>query len=95
MAPETDNRTRALEDWAEIHQLLGADHISVQYMSVKNGVRYVSGRHHDDRLRRADGGWKLHERKIAFYHHAPLAEGFAGKPTFITNDGTPPVPQPA
>ncbi|MBL3560601.1 nuclear transport factor 2 family protein [Rhodovulum sulfidophilum] len=69
--------------------------ISMQYLSVKKGVSYVSAGHYDDRLERVDGVWKFRERKISFYYHAPLSEGFVGKPTYIHIDGTPRVPQPA
>ena len=69
--------------------------ISMQYLSVKKGVSYVSAGHYDDRLERVDGAWKFRERKITFYYHAPLSEGFVGKPTYIHIDGTPRVPQPA
>ena len=68
---------------------------SMQYLSVKQGVSYVSAGHYDDRLERVDGVWKFRERKITFYYFAPLSEGFVGKPTYIHIDGTPRVPQPA
>lgn len=69
--------------------------ISMQYLSLKKGVSYVSAGHYDDRFQRVDGTWKFRERKITFYYHAPLSEGFVGKPTYIEIDGTPRVPQPA
>lgn len=69
--------------------------ISMQYLSVKKGVSYVSAGHYDDLLVRDGGQWKFRKRKISFYYHAPLSEGFVGKPTYITIDGTPRVPQPA
>jgi hypothetical protein len=68
---------------------------SMQYLSVKQGVSYVSAGHYDDRLERVEGAWKFRERKITFYYFAPLSEGFVGKPTYIEIDGTPRVPQPA
>ena len=69
--------------------------ISMQYLSVRQGVSYVSAGHYDVRLERVDGAWKFRARKITFYYHAPLSEGFVGKPGYIHIDGTPRVPQPA
>ncbi len=63
--------------------------ISMQYLSVKKGVSYVSAGHYDDELRREDGLWKFRKRKIAFYYFAPLSEGFVGKPQYITPEGKP------
>lgn len=68
--------------------------ISMEYLSLKKGVSYVAAGHYDDRMERVNGVWKFRERKITFYYHAPLAEGFTGKPTYIHIDGTPRVPQP-
>lgn len=69
--------------------------ISMQYLSVRNGVSHVSAGHYDDRLQRIGGRWLFRTRRITFYYHAPLSEGFVGRPTYINIDGTPRVPQPA
>ncbi|MCP1198357.1 nuclear transport factor 2 family protein [Notoacmeibacter sp. MSK16QG-6] len=63
--------------------------ISMQYLSVKNGTSFVSAGHYDDELVRSAGQWRFRRRRITFYYHAPLSEGFTGQPTFILPDGTP------
>lgn len=62
---------------------------SMQYLSVKKGVSYVSAGHYDDDLRREDGVWRFRSRRITFYYFAPLSEGFVGAPQYITPDGRP------
>lgn len=62
---------------------------SMQYLSVKKGVSYVSAGHYDDELRRENGIWRFRKRKITFYYFAPLAEGFVGSPQYITPEGVP------
>ncbi len=63
--------------------------ISMQYLSVKKGVSYVSAGHYDDELRRENGVWKFRKRRITFYYFAPLSEGFTGQPQYITPEGVP------
>lgn len=63
--------------------------ISMQYLSVKKGVSYVSAGHYDDELRREGDIWRFRKRKITFYYFAPLSEGFTGRPTYITPEGKP------
>ncbi|MBB1492318.1 nuclear transport factor 2 family protein [Paracoccus sp. MC1854] len=67
--------------------------ISMQYLSVKKGVSYVSAGHYDDELRREDGLWRFRKRQITFYYHAPLSEGFVGSPQYITPEGLPLPPR--
>jgi hypothetical protein len=54
--------------------------ISMEYLSVTNGVSYVSAGHYDDVMRRVNGRWRFASRKITFYFLAPLSEGWAGRP---------------
>lgn len=63
--------------------------ISMEYLSVTNGVSYVSAGHYDDVFEKIDGKWYFASRKIDFYYLAPLSEGFVGKPTYITPEGLP------
>lgn len=63
--------------------------ISMQYLSVKNGVSYVSAGHYDDEFRKEDGVWRFRKRKITFYYFAPLTEGFVGRPVYIDPQGLP------
>ncbi|PZQ46361.1 MAG: nuclear transport factor 2 family protein [Rhodovulum sulfidophilum] len=63
--------------------------ISMQYLSVKQGVSYVSAGHYDDVFRREGGVWRFARRRITFYYYAPLSEGFVGAPTYITPEGVP------
>lgn len=63
--------------------------ISMQYLSCKNGVSYVSAGHYDDVLLRQDGQWKFQSRRITFYYYNKLSEGFWGQPPYIQPDGTP------
>lgn len=63
--------------------------ISMQYLSVKKGVSYVSAGHYDDTFHRVNGVWKFRKRQITFYYFAPLSEGFVGSPTYIATDGRP------
>lgn len=63
--------------------------ISMQYLSVKNGVSYVSAGHYDDEFRREDGVWRFRRRRITFYYFAPLSEGFVGRPVYIDPEGRP------
>jgi ketosteroid isomerase-like protein len=66
--------------------------LTLQYLSVKDGVSYVSAGHYDDEFRREDGVWKFRRRRITFYYYAPLTAGFVGEPTYIRTDGTPLTP---
>lgn len=68
---------------------LATGRTSMQYLSVKNGVSYVSAGHYDDAFRREDGLWRFVRRKITFYYFAPLSEGFVGTPRYITPEGLP------
>lgn len=52
--------------------------ISMEYVSITNGVSYVSAGHYDDVCVREDGRWKFKSRKITFYFYSPLSEGFTG-----------------
>jgi hypothetical protein len=61
--------------------------ISMEYLSVKDGISYVSAGHYDDVMLRVDGHWKFKSRRITFYYFAPLSEGFVGRPTLIDVDG--------
>lgn len=63
--------------------------ISMEYLSVKNGISYVSAGHYDDVMVRVGGRWKFKSRAITFYYFAPLSEGFVGRPTMINADGAP------
>ncbi|MBR0683333.1 nuclear transport factor 2 family protein [Roseomonas eburnea] len=54
--------------------------ISMEYLSVMNGVSYVSAGHYDDELIKQDGVWRFAARRITFYFLAPLHEGWAGRP---------------
>lgn len=63
--------------------------ISLQYLSVKKGVSYVSAGHYDDWFQRVEGQWKFRKRQITFYYFAPLSDGFVGSPTYIATDGSP------
>lgn len=63
--------------------------ISMQYLSRKKGISYVSAGHYDDQFQRINGRWHFARRRITFYYFAPLAEGFTGTPTYIQPDGTP------
>lgn len=66
-----------------------AGRISMEYLSVKDGVSYVSAGHYDDELARVDGRWRFRVRRIEFYYFAPLSEGFVGQPQRITPEGVP------
>lgn len=63
--------------------------LSLQYLSRKGGVSYVSAGHYDDSFRKEGGRWRFRRRKLTFYYYAPLSEGFVGAPTYIRPDGTP------
>lgn len=63
--------------------------ISMQYLSVKQGVSYNSAGHYDDEFRRENGLWKFARRRITFYYFAPVSKGFTGQPNYINPDGTP------
>lgn len=63
--------------------------ISMEYLSLKQGVSYVCAGHYDDVLHKIDGRWHFASRKITFYYHAPLSEGFVGGPAYITPEGRP------
>lgn len=63
--------------------------ISMQYLSVRDGVSYVSAGHYDDELERTAEGWRFRKRQITFYYFNTLANGFVGQPTYINADGTP------
>lgn len=54
--------------------------ISMEYLSVTNGVSYISAGHYDDELQRVDGQWKFRARRITFYFYSPLHQGFTGAP---------------
>lgn len=54
--------------------------ISLEYLSVSNGVSYVSAGHYDDVMVRVDGRWRFRSRHITFYFLTPLSEGWAGRP---------------
>ncbi len=54
--------------------------ISMEYLSVTNGVSFVSAGHYDDVMHRVDGRWRFASRKITFYFLSPLSEGWAGRP---------------
>lgn len=53
--------------------------ISMEYISVSNGVSYVSAGHYDDVCVRQNGEWKFKSRKITFYFYSPMSEGFTGQ----------------
>lgn len=63
--------------------------ISMQYLSVRDGMSYHSAGHYDDEMVKEDGLWKFRRRRITFYWFAPVAEGFTGGPTYMRPDGTP------
>lgn len=63
--------------------------ISMEYLSVKKGVSYVSAGHYDDRLVRLDGRWRFKSRHLTFYYFAPLKDGFIGRPARIDIHGRP------
>lgn len=52
--------------------------ISMEYLSVTDGVSYVSAGHYDDVLVRQDGRWRFRSRAITFYYLSPLSEGWTG-----------------
>lgn len=54
--------------------------ISMEYISVTNGVSYVSAGHYDDEFQRVNGRWKFKSRRITFYFYSPVSEGFTGLP---------------
>jgi len=54
--------------------------ISLEYLSVTDGVSYVSAGHYDDVMVRVDGRWRFRSRHITFYFLTPLSEGWAGRP---------------
>lgn len=54
--------------------------ISMEYLSVMNGVSYISAGHYEDEMVRQDGAWRFAARRITFYFLAPLHEGWAGRP---------------
>lgn len=72
---------------AEIDGDTARGRISMEYLSVKDGVSRVSAGHYDDELRRENGVWKFSRRRITFYYFAPLSEGFVGQPRYITPEG--------
>lgn len=74
---------------AELAGDTASGRVSMQYYSVRNGVSYVSAGHYEDEFRREDGRWLFRKRRITFYYHAPLSEGFVGSPQHITPDGQP------
>jgi hypothetical protein len=53
--------------------------ISLDYLSVVDGVSHVSAGHYDDVFQRMDRRWRFKSRIITFYFLAPLSEGWAGK----------------
>lgn len=63
--------------------------ISMEYLSVKQGVSYVSAGHYDDVLVRVGDQWKFKSRDLTFYYFAPLTEGFVGRPQAIDIYGNP------
>ncbi|WP_102224173.1 nuclear transport factor 2 family protein [Acidimangrovimonas sediminis] len=69
--------------------------ISMQYLSLVDGVSYISAGHYDDAFRREDGAWRFARRKIDFHYMAPLSEGFVGRPTYIRPEGQPRTSAPA
>lgn len=54
--------------------------ISMEYISISNGVSYTSAGHYDDVMVRENGVWKFKSRKITFYFYSPVSEGFTGLP---------------
>jgi hypothetical protein len=52
--------------------------ISMEYISVTDGVSYTSAGHYDDVMVRVNGVWKFKSRKITFYFYSPVSEGFTG-----------------
>ncbi|RKK05245.1 nuclear transport factor 2 family protein [Pseudoroseomonas wenyumeiae] len=54
--------------------------ITLEYLSVTDGVSYVSAGHYDDVMVRRDGRWRFQSRVITFYYLAPLSQGWAGRP---------------
>lgn len=52
--------------------------ISMEYLSVTDGVSYVSAGHYDDVLVRRNGRWRFRSRAITFYYLSPLSEGWTG-----------------
>ncbi len=52
--------------------------ISMEYISISNGVSYTSAGHYDDVMVRENGVWKFKSRKITFYFYSPVSEGFTG-----------------
>jgi hypothetical protein len=54
--------------------------ITLEYLSVSDGVSYVSAGHYDDVMVRQDGRWRFRSRIITFYYLAPLSRGWAGRP---------------
>jgi hypothetical protein len=54
--------------------------ITLEYLSVTDGVSYVSAGHYDDVMVRQDGRWRFKSRIITFYYLAPLSQGWAGRP---------------
>lgn len=53
--------------------------ISLQYLSIKGGVSYVSAGHYDDTFRSVDGRWRFASRRITFYFLGPLDQGWTGR----------------
>lgn len=53
---------------------------SMEFISVTDGVSYVSAGHYDDEIVRVGQEWKFKSRKITFYFYSPVAEGFTGNP---------------
>jgi hypothetical protein len=54
--------------------------ISMEYISVTNGVSYVAAGHYDDICVREGGQWKFKSRRITFYFYSPVVDGFTGEP---------------
>lgn len=51
--------------------------ITLEYLSVTDGVSYVAAGHYDDVLQRVDGQWRFKSRIITWYYLAPLEQGWA------------------
>lgn len=64
----------------EIDGDVATGRISMEYLSVTDGVSFVSAGHYDDVMRRVDGRWRFAARRITFYFLSPLSEGWAGRP---------------
>ena len=73
----------------DLHGASATGRISMEYLSVKEGVSFVSAGHYEDRMVKDGSTWRFRSRKITFYFLSPLSDGFIGQPTFMDPLGNP------